>query len=203
MSDISREEGRQSNYSHGVWKGSQGPSGPTATPKLKPEDLAWDPAWDPAWIPDHPGRGFNRIPERNLARHHGGWGDSEEKRLKTEEAPSQERQERAPEFAVNHKGDSEVDKNDAAKPSIDFPHPTMSIPPPSVEFGFRVAVQLANVSVHTAVPDNAKEVELFRVSSGSWSGSFGSGFVVAGGYYIDEAPNGAPGSEFDDMLLPI
>ncbi|KAF4872122.1 Oxidoreductase BOA1 [Colletotrichum siamense] len=173
--------------------GAQGPSGPTATPKLKPEDLAWD----PAWIPDRPGRGFYRIPDRNLARHHGGWGDSEEKRLKTEEAPAQER---APGFA---EGNSEVAENDAAKPSIAFPHPTMSIPPPSVEFGFRVAIQLANVSVHTAVPDNAKEVELFRVSSGSWSGSFGSGFVVAGGYYIDEASNGAPGVSKVGGLLKL
>ncbi|KAL3298262.1 Outer membrane protein beta-barrel [Colletotrichum asianum] len=193
MSDINREDGRPSSYSHGFFKGAQGPSGPTTTPKLKPEDLAWD----PAWIPDRPGRGFYRIPERNLARHHGGWGDSGEKRVKTEEAPAQER---APGFA---EGNSEVAENDAAKPSIDFPHPTMSIPPPSVEFGFRVAVQLANVSVHTAVPDNAKEVELFRVSSGSWSGSFGSGFVVAGGYYIDEASNGAPGVSKVGGLLKL
>lgn len=94
MSDINREDGRPSSYSHGFFKGAQGPSGPTATPKLKPEDLAWD----PAWIPDRPGRGFYRIPERNLARHHGGWGDSEEKRVKTEEAPAQER---TPEYVVN------------------------------------------------------------------------------------------------------
>lgn len=99
--------------------------------------------------------------------------------------------------------DSEVHDNNTASTTGNFPHPTMSIPPPSVEFGFRVAVQLASVSIHTAVPDNAKEVELFRVSSGSWSGSFGSGFVVAGGYYIDEASNAKPGTSKVGGLLKL
>ncbi|KAH0431056.1 hypothetical protein CcaCcLH18_07361 [Colletotrichum camelliae] len=196
MSDIGHEEGQPSSYSHGFWKGGQGPSGPTAAPKLNPEDLAWD----PAWIPDRSGRSFYQIPERNLARHHGGWGDSEEKRLKTEEAPAQER---TPVYVVNDKRDSEVAEKDAASTSRDFPHPTMSIPPPSVEFGFRVAVQLASVSIHTAVPDNAKEVELFRVSGGSWSGAFGSGIVVAGGCYVDEASNEKPGTSKVGGLLKL
>lgn len=65
-----------------------------------------------------------------------------------------------------------------------FPCPNVAFPTPTLEFDFRVAVALKNEP--SQVQGRAHK-EITAVSSGSWSGSFGHGKVMAGGYDLGQA----------------
>ncbi|TKW51256.1 hypothetical protein CTA1_3590 [Colletotrichum tanaceti] len=62
--------------------------------------------------------------------------------------------------------------------SSEFPYPATSLPAPTFEFGFRIAVRFAPDVAETVV-EGGKTVELARAVCGSWSGPLGSGVVLA------------------------
>ncbi|KAK1656440.1 hypothetical protein BDP81DRAFT_487977, partial [Colletotrichum phormii] len=68
--------------------------------------------------------------------------------------------------------------------STHFPYPTISIPPPLAEFDFRVAVRFDAQETKTTA-EGVEEAELAEGVRGSWSGSLGSGAVIAGGHDLD------------------
>lgn len=90
-----------------------------------------------------------------------------------------------------------------------FPSPELLFPQPALEFDFRIAVKLrpepsridprpdprraasqTSASHNTGAPTGAapqQQREITAVSSGSWSGSFGHGKVLAGGYDLGQA----------------
>lgn len=77
------------------------------------------------------------------------------------------------------------------KRSLDhFPHTDLSFPTPLLDFDFRIAVKLrpesSTVQGRTAANTPAPK-EIIAISSGQWSGSFGNGRVVAGGYDLGQA----------------
>jgi hypothetical protein len=65
-----------------------------------------------------------------------------------------------------------------------FPNPAIMFPAPSLEFDFRIAVNLKPES--TQVHGKCHK-EITAVSSGTWSGSFGNGKITAGGYDLGQA----------------
>ncbi|KAI8266106.1 hypothetical protein K4K56_004950 [Colletotrichum sp. SAR 10_98] len=62
-----------------------------------------------------------------------------------------------------------------------------------MEFGFRIAVRFDICAAEDAVGGDAKVVESAEATGGTWSGSFGSGVVVAGGFSIDKTSSPAQG----------
>ncbi|GKT62775.1 UPF0311 protein [Colletotrichum tofieldiae] len=135
-----------------------------------PGSLPGNSDWDTAWICE-PQVGFARLPERNLARQHGGWG-------REVEEVSDEHESKSPRVNAKETGSSNH-----------FPYPTMSLPTPILEFDFRLAVRFAPKITETVVR-NGKMVELAREVCGSWSGSLGSGVVVSGGHDLDRTKLG-------------
>ncbi|WYZ39534.1 hypothetical protein EsH8_III_001448 [Colletotrichum jinshuiense] len=137
--EADHEEGGRFGHSHGFW----------GLPRSSPSSSDWDTAWTCKQAPWLYG-----LPDRNLARHHGGWNVGRDEAKKTEKRR-------------RSSSNSPVEAGEAAHLNH-FPHPVMSLPPPTVEFDFRFAARLAclgSESVSEAV-------------CGSWSGSFGSGVVL-------------------------
>ncbi|CAG9940498.1 unnamed protein product [Clonostachys rosea] len=74
---------------------------------------------------------------------------------------------------------------ESCKRSLDhFPNPAFAFPTPTLEFDFRLAVTLRPEPAH--VPGRAHK-EITAISSGTWSGSFGHGQVMTGGYDLGQA----------------
>ncbi|KAG5978306.1 hypothetical protein E4U55_006279 [Claviceps digitariae] len=65
-----------------------------------------------------------------------------------------------------------------------FPRPAISFPIPALEFDFRVAVAL---NPEPSRVENKIKKEITTVAAGQWSGSFGNGRVLAGGYDLGQA----------------
>ncbi|EQL02467.1 Outer membrane protein, beta-barrel [Ophiocordyceps sinensis CO18] len=65
-----------------------------------------------------------------------------------------------------------------------FPSPDVNFPMPALEFDFRVAVTL---NPEPSRVENRVKKEITTVSAGRWSGSFGNGRVMAGGYDLGQA----------------
>ncbi|KAG6008441.1 hypothetical protein E4U21_004463 [Claviceps maximensis] len=65
-----------------------------------------------------------------------------------------------------------------------FPRPAVSFPIPALEFDFRVAVVL---NPEPSRVENKIKKEITTVAAGQWSGSFGNGRVLAGGYDLGQA----------------
>ncbi|KZL83625.1 hypothetical protein CI238_05979 [Colletotrichum incanum] len=128
-----------------------------------PGSLPGNSDWDAPWICESQVR-FARLPERNLARQHGGWGHGIEE-INDEHEPKSPRVNAEETGFTNH-----------------FPHPAMSLPTPILEFDFRVAVRFTPEIIMVR---NEKTIELAREVCGSWSGSLGSGSVVSGGHDLD------------------
>ncbi|TDZ20050.1 hypothetical protein Cob_v006862 [Colletotrichum orbiculare MAFF 240422] len=161
MADITHSPA-VAGHRHGVWKGSRGLANAARTPRVRAEDSRWD----PAWICEQSSKHFERLPARNLARQHSGW--------KVDDLED--------EVDDSRHADTHVEN---ATPATHFPYPTMSLPPPCMEFDFRMAVRSDGRTTPTTLPGGSRPVELSRVIGGSWSGSFGQGQVIAGGYYLE------------------
>lgn len=74
---------------------------------------------------------------------------------------------------------------EACKRSLNhFPCPSLSFPMPALEFDFRIAVKLNPEATHV---DSGTTKEITTVAAGVWSGSFGHGRVIAGGYDLGQA----------------
>ncbi|KAG5998079.1 hypothetical protein E4U54_002261 [Claviceps lovelessii] len=65
-----------------------------------------------------------------------------------------------------------------------FPRPTISFPIPALDFDFRIAVAL---NPEPSRVENKIKKEITTVAAGQWSGSFGNGRVLAGGYDLGQA----------------
>ncbi|KAF4974972.1 hypothetical protein FZEAL_8183 [Fusarium zealandicum] len=65
-----------------------------------------------------------------------------------------------------------------------FPCPGLAFPMPALDFDFRIAVRLNHEPVHV---DSGSTKEITTVAAGVWSGSFGHGRVIAGGYDLGQA----------------
>ncbi|QUC18011.1 uncharacterized protein UV8b_02252 [Ustilaginoidea virens] len=65
-----------------------------------------------------------------------------------------------------------------------FPRPAISFPMPAMEFDFRIAVAL---NPEPSRVENKVKKEITTVAAGQWSGSFGNGRVLAGGYDLGQA----------------
>lgn len=65
-----------------------------------------------------------------------------------------------------------------------FPCPGLAFPMPALDFDFRIAVRLNQEPVHV---DSGNTKEITTVAAGVWSGSFGHGRVIAGGYDLGQA----------------
>ncbi|UNI13732.1 hypothetical protein JDV02_000448 [Purpureocillium takamizusanense] len=65
-----------------------------------------------------------------------------------------------------------------------FPSPSITFPMPTLEFDFRIAVGL---NPEPSLVENRVKKEITTISRGSWSGSFGNGRVMAGGYDLGQA----------------
>lgn len=65
-----------------------------------------------------------------------------------------------------------------------FPCPGLAFPMPALDFDFRIAVRLNQEAVHV---DSGNTKEITTVAAGVWSGSFGHGRVIAGGYDLGQA----------------
>ncbi|KAF5022012.1 hypothetical protein F66182_5935 [Fusarium sp. NRRL 66182] len=65
-----------------------------------------------------------------------------------------------------------------------FPCPGLAFPMPALDFDFRIAVRLNQDAVHV---DSGNTKEITTVAAGVWSGSFGHGRVIAGGYDLGQA----------------
>ncbi|KAG8424676.1 hypothetical protein J3458_001448 [Metarhizium acridum] len=65
-----------------------------------------------------------------------------------------------------------------------FPRPAISFPMPALEFDFRIAVAL---NPEPSRVENKVKKEITTVAAGQWSGSFGNGRVLAGGYDLGQA----------------
>ncbi|PHH85456.1 hypothetical protein CDD83_387 [Cordyceps sp. RAO-2017] len=65
-----------------------------------------------------------------------------------------------------------------------FPRPALTFPMPALEFDFRVAVAL---NPEPSCVETRVKKEITTISMGQWSGSFGNGRVVAGGYDLGQA----------------
>lgn len=65
-----------------------------------------------------------------------------------------------------------------------FPNPGLMFPMPALEFDFRIAVTL---NPELSRSETRVHKEIITVASGSWSGSFGNGRVLAGGYDLGQA----------------
>ncbi|KAM3430751.1 hypothetical protein NHJ13734_007614, partial [Beauveria thailandica] len=72
-----------------------------------------------------------------------------------------------------------------SKRSLDhFPSPDLLFPIPALEFDFRIAVAL---NPELSRSENRVHKEIITVTSGKWSGTFGNGRVLAGGYDLGQA----------------
>ncbi|KAJ6788294.1 hypothetical protein PWT90_08580 [Aphanocladium album] len=72
-----------------------------------------------------------------------------------------------------------------SKRSLDhFPSPDLLFPMPALEFDFRIAVSL---NPELSRSENRVHKEIITVTSGKWSGTFGNGRVLAGGYDLGQA----------------
>ncbi|ATY63845.1 hypothetical protein CCM_04876 [Cordyceps militaris CM01] len=72
-----------------------------------------------------------------------------------------------------------------AKRELDhFPSPDLLFPMPALEFDFRIAVSL---NPELSRSENRVHKEIITVTSGKWSGTFGNGRVLAGGYDLGQA----------------
>ncbi|KAM0506558.1 hypothetical protein ACHAP8_001603 [Fusarium lateritium] len=65
-----------------------------------------------------------------------------------------------------------------------FPCPGLAFPMPALDFDFRIAVRLNQDAVHV---ESGNTKEITTVAAGVWSGSFGHGRVIAGGYDLGQA----------------
>lgn len=65
-----------------------------------------------------------------------------------------------------------------------FPCPGLAFPMPALDFDFRIAVRL---NPDPARVDTGSTKEITTVAAGVWSGSFGHGRVMAGGYDLGQA----------------
>ncbi|KAH8721928.1 hypothetical protein BGZ61DRAFT_492369 [Ilyonectria robusta] len=65
-----------------------------------------------------------------------------------------------------------------------FPCPGLAFPMPALDFDFRLAVRL---NQEPARVDTGATKEITTVAAGVWSGSFGHGRVMAGGYDLGQA----------------
>ncbi|KAG5930542.1 hypothetical protein E4U53_002216 [Claviceps sorghi] len=65
-----------------------------------------------------------------------------------------------------------------------FPRPALSVPIPALEFDFRITVAL---NPEPSRLENKISKEITTVAAGRWSGSFGNGRVLAGGYDLGQA----------------
>ncbi|KAK7408201.1 hypothetical protein QQX98_009668 [Neonectria punicea] len=65
-----------------------------------------------------------------------------------------------------------------------FPCPGLAFPMPALDFDFRLAVRL---NPEPARVDTGSTKEITTVAAGVWSGSFGHGRVMAGGYDLGQA----------------
>ncbi|KAG6034784.1 hypothetical protein E4U41_006356 [Claviceps citrina] len=65
-----------------------------------------------------------------------------------------------------------------------FPRPALSFPLPALEFDFRVAVAL---NPEPSRVESKVNKEITTVTAGQWSGSFGNGRILAGGYDLGQA----------------
>ncbi|KJZ72524.1 hypothetical protein HIM_08048 [Hirsutella minnesotensis 3608] len=65
-----------------------------------------------------------------------------------------------------------------------FPSPQVSFPMPALEFDFRIAVSL---NPEPTCVENRVKKEITTVAAGKWSGSFGNGRIMAGGYDLGQA----------------
>ncbi|KAH7316654.1 hypothetical protein B0I35DRAFT_260327 [Stachybotrys elegans] len=65
-----------------------------------------------------------------------------------------------------------------------FPSPSLNFPMPTLEFDFRIAVKL---KPEPSLVEGKANKEITTISAGRWSGSFGTGNVVAGGYDLGQA----------------
>ncbi|KAG6141380.1 hypothetical protein E4U24_005746 [Claviceps purpurea] len=65
-----------------------------------------------------------------------------------------------------------------------FPKPSLSFPMPALEFDFRIAVAL---NPEPSRVESKIQKEIATVAAGQWSGSFGNGRVLAGGYDLGQA----------------
>ncbi|PHH61016.1 hypothetical protein CDD81_838 [Ophiocordyceps australis] len=86
--------------------------------------------------------------------------------------------------AHKHGGGS-ISVDEACRRSLPhFPSPSLAFPMPLLDFDFRVAVSLNPEPSH--IEARVKK-EVATISCGTWSGSFGNGRVVAGGYDLGQA----------------
>ncbi|KAF6826406.1 UPF0311 protein [Colletotrichum plurivorum] len=163
---MGQEEGPAPGHVHGSFAGS----GPGLPPPSRPNGIkAEDLEWDPTWVCERIVMGPENLPEKNLARQHGGWG--------SESSSGSDKGKSSP-------GLAEIDASPAAR------HFGTSVPPPVIDFDFRAAIRFGAKTIKAAVGGAPEPLELMRVAGGSWSGSFGSGTVVAGGYYLDKTETG-------------
>ncbi|KAF7552899.1 hypothetical protein G7046_g7266 [Stylonectria norvegica] len=78
-----------------------------------------------------------------------------------------------------------VTVEEACKRSLNhFPCPGLAFPMPALEFDFRIAVKLNPETAHV---EGGVTKEITTVAAGVWSGSFGHGRVIAGGYDLGQA----------------
>ncbi|KID73490.1 Outer membrane protein, beta-barrel, partial [Metarhizium brunneum ARSEF 3297] len=68
--------------------------------------------------------------------------------------------------------------------SSNISRPAISFPMPALEFDFRIAVAL---NPEPSRVENKVKKEITTVAAGQWSGSFGNGRVLAGGYDLGQA----------------
>ncbi|KAH0491780.1 hypothetical protein TgHK011_003188 [Trichoderma gracile] len=74
---------------------------------------------------------------------------------------------------------------EACKRSLEhFPCPSVSFAMPTLEFDFRIAVAL---NPEPSRIENRVQKEITTIKGGRWSGSFGNGRVMAGGYDLGQA----------------
>ncbi|KAK5991291.1 hypothetical protein PT974_09571 [Cladobotryum mycophilum] len=74
---------------------------------------------------------------------------------------------------------------ESCKRALDhFPCPSVAFPMPTLEFDFRIAVAL---NPEPSRIENRVQKEITTIKGGRWSGSFGNGRVMAGGYDLGQA----------------
>ncbi|KAK2593943.1 hypothetical protein QQS21_008350 [Conoideocrella luteorostrata] len=79
-------------------------------------------------------------------------------------------------------GEYHDDMSDSGSSNIS--RPAISFPMPALEFDFRIAVAL---NPEPSRVENKVKKEITTVAAGQWSGSFGNGRVLAGGYDLGQA----------------
>ena len=119
----------------------------TQPPASRPDD------WDTGWIMSDDD--FEKLPDSALARQHDGWDELE---------PA----------GRPHRGETPIQ---TLRDGDFFPHPSLSLPAPRLEFDFRMAVALNSEVARVQVP-GAGVKDLTTAAGGRWSASFGGGLVT-------------------------